>query len=127
MFRNLYISADGERKDATEDGSLSCAFFVSSILRIFGYINSLHATVAGTVRAMKGSGWEEISEPVVGCVVVWKESPETKGHKHIGFYIGDGQVVSNDSQDGHPTITDWQFDGRREVEMLLWKPGIDKV
>lgn len=125
MFRNLYISVDGERKDATENGALSCAFFVSSLLKVFGYIKEIHATVAGTVKDLQSFGWMEITEPVLGCVIVWAESPETLGHKHVGFYIGDGKVISNDSQSGYPKITDWQFDGKRKVELILWKSEIN--
>ena len=124
MFKNLYISVNGEKKDATEDGWLSCAFYVSSILYLFKYITDMHATVSSTVKDLIGSGWIEISEPVIGSVIVWKSGENTNNHRHIGFYVGDGLAISNDSQKKHPWKGDWKFNGKREVEMILWNPDI---
>jgi hypothetical protein len=124
MFKNLYVSVDGVKKDATEDGWLSCAFYVSSILTLFKYIKEIHGTVASTVKDLKDSGWVEIAEPIIGSVVVWKEGVGTNGHSHIGFYVGDGMAVSNDSWKKHPIKYDWKFNGKREVEIILWKPEI---
>ncbi|MDQ5968856.1 MAG: hypothetical protein QG579_13 [Patescibacteria group bacterium] len=126
MFKNLYISVDGEKKDATEDGWLSCAFYASSILYLFKYITDMHATVSSTVKDLIGSGWIEISEPVIGSVIVWKSGENTNNHRHIGFYVGDGLAISNDSQKKHPWKGDWKFNGKREVEMVLWNPDIMK-
>jgi hypothetical protein len=123
-FKNLYISVNGEKKDATEDGWLSCAFYASSILYLFKYITDMHATVSSTVKDLIGSGWIEISEPVIGSVIVWKSGENTNNHRHIGFYVGDGLAISNDSQKKHPWKGDWKFNGKREVEMILWNPDI---
>ena len=125
-FKNLYISVNGEKKDATEDGWLSCAFYASSILYLFKYITDMHATVSSTVKDLIGSGWIEISEPVIGSVIVWKSGENTNNHRHIGFYVGDGLAISNDSQKKHPWKGDWKFNGKREVEMILWNPDIVK-
>lgn len=124
LFKNLYVSIDGVKKDATEDGWLSCAFFVSSILVMFKFIKEIHGTVSSTIRDLKESGWVEINEPVIGSVIIWKAGEKTNGHSHIGFYIGDGLAVSNDSWKKHPVKYDWKYEGRREVEMILWKQEI---
>jgi hypothetical protein len=124
MFKNLYVNIDGVKKDATEDGWLSCAFYVSSILVLFKYIKEIHGTVSSTVKDLKDSGWSEISEPVLGSVVVWKSGKDTNGHSHIGFYVGDNMAISNDSWKKSPWKGDWKFNGKREVEMILWKPEI---
>lgn len=126
MFQNLYIERDGKKEDATDRGRLSCAFYASSILVICKYIKEIHATVTSTVRDLKESGWKEISEPVIGSIVVWKQAPETNGHSHLGFYIGGGLAVSNDSQEKVPIKHDWLYDGSREVEAILWNPNIAK-
>lgn len=121
MFKNLFIEVDGVKKDATEDGDLSCAFFVSSVLFLCKYIDSPHATVESTVKKLKDSGWQTIDEPVVGSVVVWKKKD---GHSHIGFYVGDNKVISNSDKDRCPKKTDWKFDGNREIDMILWRSDI---
>ena len=126
IFKNLYIDRDGKKEDATKDGWFSCAFYVSSILVICKYIKEIHATVSSTVKDLKNSGWNEISEPVLGSIVVWKPGANTNGHYHLGFYIGDNMVISNDSLKKVPTKHDWLFGGAREVDMILWNPQILK-
>jgi len=127
MFKNLFIEIDGVKKDATEDGWLSCAFYVSSILSIFKYIENVHATVSSTVKDLQKMGWVTIEKPVPGSVIVWKPGQDTEGHSHIGFYIGDNLAISNDSYKKYPLKFDWKFNGKREVEMILWKPEITKT
>lgn len=120
MFRNLYAEVDGERKDLTRDGDVSCANFVSTVLHRFDLIKEPHVTVRGTERDMKNSGWEEIGEPRKGCVLVWEAADFGAGekHPHIGFYIGEESAVS--TQNGRPAIHNWTFDGKRAVERMYW-------
>src|SRR3989344_1417424 len=126
MFKNIYVNVEEAKKDATEDGRLSCAFYVSAILYMTKYIKDMHATVASTIKDLKESGWEAVTEPVPGSVIVWKVGPQdTNGHPHIGFYMGDNHAISNDSLKKHPTKHDWKYDGKREVEMILWNPKIN--
>jgi len=42
---------------------LDCAFFVSSILLMFGLIKKNHATVKNTLADMQKSGWQKIKKP----------------------------------------------------------------
>lgn len=121
MFRNLFLDVDGVKTDATADGDLSCAFYVSSVLKMFGCIKTLHATVSGTVKDLVESGWTEVRQPVVGSVIVWGESENSSGHKHIGFYLGEDQAVSNNSRKKTPELSDWRFGGDRNVELILCK------
>jgi hypothetical protein len=123
MFKNMYVKIDGKKVDATQDGQLSCAFFVSGVLTMFGLIKKTHATVSSTVTDLKASGWTEIKKPKIGCVVVWSQSDlETQGtHKHIGFYSGDKLAISNNSlRDGTPSEHPWTFNGKRKIEALFW-------
>lgn len=102
MFQNLYAKVDGEVKDITDDGDLSCAFYVSSVLLMFGLIKEGHATVHGLLREFENEKWEEIHEPKAGSVLVWEEEVDDKGdrHPHIGFYIGEEKALSSRPERG---------------------------
>ena len=126
MFKNLWADVDGVKTDVMEDGWLSCAFYVSAILHMFGYVKSIHGTVETTIKDLKESGWIEIDELVVGSVIVWKPGKTTNGHSHIGFYVGEGQAISNDSWKKCPMKGGWKFDGKREVEAIFWKTGLNE-
>ncbi len=96
MFQSIYAEIEGVKKDITEKGNLSCGFFVSGVLAIFGLIDRLHGTVSGTVSAMERSGWQKTGNLSPGAVIVW--GPPVDGsfsHDHIGFYLGDQQAISN--------------------------------
>lgn len=98
MFKNGYASFDGVKKDVLNDGELSCAIFVSSILAIFDLIDEPHATVKSTVAKMEEAGWQKTEELKPGSVLVWK-AVDFDGdglHTHIGFYVGNDEAVSND-------------------------------
>lgn len=122
LFQNLYARIGGKRTDIMRDGELSCAFFASSLLVLFGLIKEIHATVKGTVKDMKKSGWIQIKEPKVGSILVWEEMDSRKGdvHKHIGFYIGNRQAISNSYKQGCPVKHHWTFNGKRKVETTYW-------
>lgn len=122
MFKNLWAKVDGKRKDILRDGDLSCAFYASSVLYLFKLIKEIHATVDGTIKDLKNSGWVDIKKPKMGAVLVWAEKDFGKGekHKHMGFYIGNNQAVSNSSSKKCPKIHNWKiFDGRK-IETILW-------
>lgn len=135
LFRNFYLELDGRKMDATKNGVVSCAFFVSNILNMFPALKLIkepHLTVKATVKDLLGSEWKEILEPRLGAVLVWEEKESHGGvNKHIGFYIGDGQAVSNNADTGMPDIHHWTFgdDGGRpvrKVEMILWSKALEE-
>jgi hypothetical protein len=123
MFRNLYASVNGKKEDITRNGNLSCAVFLSSILFLFKLIKEPHATVASTVKDLEASGWKQIDKPRVGSILVWSEKKfgKLRCHKHIGFYIGKNKAVSNSDKLRCPVKHDWQFNGKRKVELILWR------
>jgi len=105
MFRNFYVLKNGELYDALNNGGSACGFYVSAILVIFKKIGSFHNTVYSTIKDLQASGWQEVTEPRPGDVLVWDaEELETGLHSHIGFYIGDGDAVSTSDETGTPIL-----------------------
>ena len=123
IFRNLYVEIDGKEFDATENGNKSCAAFISGILSIFGLIDEGHATVDRTIVHLKEASWFEvdISKPEAWDVVIYKAITYSDGssHKHMSFYIGDDQAISNNRNIGSPQQHHWLFDGTRKPIMIL--------
>ena len=122
-FKNIYATVNGRKKDILENGRVACAIFVSSLLMIHKLIPEIHATVTGTVIALKKAGWKKISTPRLGCIIVWaEETPPAKnhGHKHIGFYIGQNQAISNSASKGYPVKHHLTFKNKRKIELMLW-------
>jgi hypothetical protein len=109
MFRHVYVLENNRKKDILRNGELSCAYFVSSILKIFGLVNpktSPHVTVDGTIRDMLKNGWRPTKKLKPGNVLVWedKKFPDGEIHKHMGFYLGDYRTISNSGKKGVPVI-----------------------
>lgn len=130
MFRNVFVRKDDELVDVADDGTLSCAVYVSSVLRIFGLIKEPHATIASTLTDMEESGWHEITEPRPGAVVFWDYDTLADGtrsqNRHLGFYIDSQTAVSNSTKSGsvarhHPTYgTLANGNARRAVLAYYW-------
>ena len=144
IFRNFYAEVNGKKTDITENGSLSCAWFVSSLLYLFKLIKDAHATVNGTIKDLKQSGWEKISvkgesvsgrkKPKIGSVLVWEKIDfgNNNFHKHIGFYLGNGKAISTSSKNGEPLIHHWTFGTKRnnpvrKVEATFWNKKLNQL
>lgn len=120
MFQYLYVKDQtGEIKDVMLAGELSCAYYVSSLLCLFGMIDRPHATVASTVKRMDESGdWEKVAVSEPGDVVQWPENKD--GHGHIGFVVSDAECISNSWRLGYPIRHGLTMeDGRRPV--AFWR------
>lgn len=124
IFKNLYFEVENEKKDITEDGWLSCAFYVSSILYLSKYIKNIHATVSGTITDLEDSGWKQVDEPEMGSILIWVKKNGANRHRHIGFYVGNKEAISNDSNLKYPIKHNWKYNDNRELEMILWNPKI---
>jgi len=132
LFRNLFAYVNGKKKDILEDGIRSCAIHTSSLLYIFKLITDTHATVKGTVADLIKSGWTEIKRPKKGAILVW-EAQKFGGryaHKHMGFYIGKNEAISNSSKERRPTLHHWTFGMKngwpvRKVEQIFWNKKLD--
>ncbi|MFH0852349.1 MAG: hypothetical protein V1845_01995 [bacterium] len=120
-FRNSYALVGGKREDILKNGELSCAYFVSCVLKILGLINEAHSTVSGTILDMKKSGWKQIKAPKEGSVVVWKLKETKSGwHEHIGFYIGKGEAISNIDKKRTPDKHKLVVRKYREIKEIWW-------
>ncbi len=131
-YRNAFALVDGAKKDIAQDGEYSCAFFASSLLTTFGFIKSLHLTVSGTVRDLEQSGWTTVTEPKPGAVLIWESKIDNQGesHKHIGFYVGEHQAISNSSELKTPQQHHWTYGEEngtitRRIEAIYWHSSLD--
>ena len=129
LFRRSYAKINGVKKDILRNGELSCAFFTSAVLLMFGLIKEMHSTVGGTIRDLEKSGWREIKKPKVGSVLIWGENGT--GHKHSGFYIGNGKAVSNSRTKRTPAVHHWTYGTKngqpvRKVTAIYWHKNLDK-
>jgi hypothetical protein len=115
LFQNVYAEVDGVKKDITNEGELSCALYVSSILSIFGLIDRAHTTVAGAVKAMEQAGWEKTSELEPGVVLVWERPKDGSfNNEHIGFYLEGAKAISNSATQRTPQIHHLTFGEKDE-------------
>ncbi|MDO8495537.1 MAG: hypothetical protein Q7S32_03380 [bacterium] len=131
MFRNFWAEVEGSTRDVLEDGQLSCASFVSSILVLKGLISGPHAMVVSTIKGMEAAGWVKISELKPGAILLWEKSLiGSHSNNHIGFYIGDEKAVSNSSEERSPIIHHWTYGEengkpKRKVEAIYWHSKLD--
>lgn len=120
-FQNFYALVDGLSKDVMNGGEVSCAFFVSSVCVIFNLIEQMHGTVTVTINDLQKSGWHVVAEPQIGDIIIWEE---LRDHKHIGFYVGEDEAVSNDGFSKVIARHHWTFGEKnnqpvRAVELIL--------
>lgn len=135
LFRNLYFRINRKAVDVLEDGDLSCANYVTSVLYLFGLIRERHATVIGTIKDLQQSGWRKIKKPRKGAVVLWdfkKNNDGTAGkHRHLGFYIDKKIAISNSSSKRivarhHPTFGKFpNGEVRRDILVYYWNDTLN--
>lgn len=124
IFRKLYFSIDRKKIDVLRDGNLSCAFFVSSLLKILGLVGETHTTVKGLEEDMARHGWHKINKSKDGAVIIYgpKKFKSGETHKHVGVYLGKGFSISNSSKKRLPQIDKWNY---RPVEKILWHKKLE--
>ena len=132
LFRTILVEENGKKKDVAQAGKQSCAFFVSSILYLFQLIDQPHAMVATTIKKMEEAGWYCIQKPRAGSVLVWGPKKILGSvNRHIGFYRGSAQAISNDAMKGFPIPHHWTYGKRksgkptRAVEAIYWHKKLD--
>lgn len=123
MFTSMYAIDENDKKvNITENGNKSCAFYVSFLLAGFKLIDCFHATVDSTVKDMLKNGWQNIDKNSIeeGDVIVWdKDLNNGIKHKHIGFYIGNEQAISNISEERMIGIHHFTYNNKRKIIQIL--------
>lgn len=136
LFRNLYAKNNlGEEIDILNNGKNSCGTFVSWILLTLELITRPHAAVQSVEKDLLKSGWYEIKELKSGAVLVWEKKQANDKFlgkygvelRHIGFYIGNNEAISNDSKGtGFPWKHHVTYNGTRKIEKIYWHPALSK-
>jgi hypothetical protein len=123
MFRHFYLRRpDGSEFDAIGDGENACAFFVSSVLRLFGTVKGVHGTVESTLRDLEESGWTRITDPQPGDVLSWEPHQSADGpHGHVGFYLGDHLAVSTSTAKKTVARHDLQFGSEQRPVIAVFR------
>lgn len=118
MFRNFYVLNDGKKRDILKNGQLSCARYVSSILRLSNLISETHATISGTIKDMFKNEWEPTKELTSGNVLVWEEKKGVDGilHQHIGFYLNAKKAISHRDEKCLPIIHHYTYGRTKKDE-----------
>lgn len=144
LFRYLYARVNDEEKNIVQGsdnvpGGKACAFFVSGLLYMNKLCQDLHAGVDGLERDLLACGWQEISGPKAGAVLIWESlvgvREDQSSGRHSGFAISETDAVSNDSENGgqgfpirHHLTYGTNPDGSptRKIEKIYWHPNLDK-
>lgn len=124
MFNNYYAREARGKRDILNNGDLSCAFFISSILKLFGWIDKIHLTVNKTEKDLIRNGWEKLSKEdiKIGSIIIWEKEKFSNGyHRHIGFYIGNKKAVSTNYKRKRIIVHNITFNGKRNIEAIYWK------
>ncbi len=122
LWQNFYVVAGDGKVDVMKSGGLSCAFYVSTILSMFGLINSVHATVKSTIEDLKENGYIETQTPIKGDIIIWEaQNFEGETHSHIGFWWNETTAVSNSDLNGFPIFHSINFFGSRKIEGVYSK------
>lgn len=120
MFQHIYVLDNKKEKDILDSGRLSCAYYISSILKIFNLINqdnSPHAGVSGFLKNISQSGWEETEELKPGNIILWDEVRYSSGedHYHVGFYLGEDKAISNSGDSKVIKIHHYTYNNKRKI------------
>ena len=134
MFQRFYVLDNNKKRDILKNGQLSCARYVSSILKLFDLISETHATVDGTMKDMLENDWQPTKKLIPGNVLVWEEKKYPNGqlHRHNGFYLGNNKAISNSSKKGIPIVHYITYgqtkegQRKRKIIQILTHPIIEK-
>ncbi len=126
MYQRLYVRDGKKKRDVMKKGELSCAFYVSSMLAMFGFMDKAHATVKTTETMLKKFGWKKTKTFTFGNVLIWDFTPDSDGHQHIGIYLGHQKAISNSSKKRVPTMHHYTYQGKRPVIRMYKNKKLEK-
>ncbi len=116
MFQRLYVLENNKKKDILKNGQLACAYYVSSILKIFDLISQPHTTVKSTLKDILKNNWRETKKLKPGNIIIWENK---KNHLHIGFYLGKNRAISHCYETKKPSIHHYTYGQKRKIIQVL--------
>jgi len=126
IFNSLVVhyQDSGEIKDILEDGTKSCAFFVTSILALLGLIDKPHTTVKTALEKLSANGWRESGNIQPGDVLVWEKKRFSDGseNEHIGFALSAKEAVSTSYIKKKIIKHGADFNGKRRLTAIFRYP-----
>lgn len=127
LFRNMYVRRQDEKEpfDVLEDGTVSCAVFVSTLLTMVGLIERPHFIVASVIKDMEASGWQQITRPRPGAVVTWAGNDDNP--PHIGIVVeGDDLCIANSSIVRTPQPGSLTMNDGRQPDAFYWHSDLEQ-
>jgi hypothetical protein len=133
LFNSLFVLFKDKNavKDILNDGEFSCAFFISSILVLGGYVPKPVATVVSLQKKLEEQGWQrilDVKEAAPGDIIFWEKIKFEDGSEnaHVGFVLNDSEAVSTDYKQKcvvrHP-LAKAESTGERKVEAIFRLPA----
>lgn len=108
----------------TQFGWLACAKYVSIVLKETKQIDKIFIGVDALVdELVLRRGWEKVSAPVPGGIVVWGKTA-IYSHKHIGIVVNATEAMNNSSFQKMPIKSKIYDDDQRPVEAFYTRPWI---
>lgn len=132
LFNSLFVryKDSGDIKDVCNDGEYSCAFFVSGLLTLAGYLEKPHATVAGLRAKLLELQFEKIEnakDAQPGDIIFWDKIEHEDGTvtEHVGFISEKGAVSTDFSTRAvmeHPVEQPGGSSKPKRAIMLILRP-----
>jgi len=127
-YRNFYAKHSGREQDLLKKGELSCAFFVSSVLKVFELIGRVHLTVAGAQKDLESSGWirrRNLKKIKPGDIIIWEQKKFSDGsHAHIGFFMGSKQAISSSASKKIIVRHHYIYRGKRSMQAAYYHQNL---
>lgn len=118
LFQSVIFAKRQEPIDILEAGNLSCSYFVSGLLTLVGLIDKPHVTVRGLLKNLESnSKFEKLTSThyLPGDILIWDQTIESNGHEHVGFYLGNGEAVSNSPSELQIIKHHYTYNGKRNI------------
>ncbi|MEK7464317.1 MAG: hypothetical protein AAB617_00900 [Patescibacteria group bacterium] len=137
-FQEFYCLVNGKKLEVLQRGRVSCAFYLTSVLKIFSLVKNIQITIHRALDEMERSGWRRIHKPRVGAIIVWEEIKSDKdknskifasSHKHMGFFVGNNRAVSTSTKKRVPIEHGLVYSGgqksNRKIIAIYWHPRLN--
>ncbi len=102
--KSFILDSEGDVHDIYENGNLSCAYFISAILKVNDlWQDQCVANVNSLTAKLPDNGWILIPEARIGSIIIYGESKGRRSWatKHVGIIVGEDEVISNGSSHSH--------------------------